>query len=337
MRVDDTLIRGKAELHDIVGDASKARERLGWSPRVDFEGLVQLLVDADVERLRSRLEPVETLADIWHAGLAAPAQSAGRCAAPPSGSGRAAGPTHSRLFLVYDVEGWVLEYEARQLERTARALGVAIGPDGWSKGVDRQSIFHLSQFTLLLHDFERRGEPARLRLLPRPPGDAGHARVRRVLRDAAPAARGDRSGAGDVERDGGARSSRPESRPRSCTGSRSESTPKRSARARARRRAAARRALGLPESAFVVGSFQKDGVGWGDGLEPKLIKGPDVLLEVAERCHERVPELDRSCSPGPRGATCARGSSGSGFRTATFSFPTSTPSRRRTRRSTSAS
>ena len=55
--MDDTLIRGKAELHDIVGDASKARERLGWSPRVDFEGLVQLLVDADVERLRSRLEP----------------------------------------------------------------------------------------------------------------------------------------------------------------------------------------------------------------------------------------------------------------------------------------
>ncbi|CAN5176626.1 GDP-mannose 4,6-dehydratase [soil metagenome] len=64
VRVDDTLIRGKAELHDIVGDASKARERLGWSPRIDFEGLVQLLVDADVERLRSRLEPVETLADI---------------------------------------------------------------------------------------------------------------------------------------------------------------------------------------------------------------------------------------------------------------------------------
>ena len=50
----------------------------------------------------------------------------------------------------------MLEYEARQLERTARALGVAIGPGGWSKGVDRQSIFHLSQFTLLLHDFERR-------------------------------------------------------------------------------------------------------------------------------------------------------------------------------------
>ena len=36
--------------------------------------------------------------------------------------------------------------------------------------------------------------------------------------------------------------------------------------------------LGIPQSAFVVGSFQKDGVGWEDGLEPKLIKRPDVFL-----------------------------------------------------------
>ena len=61
VRVDDSLRRGKAELHDLVGDASKARERLGWTPQVDFEGLVQLLVDADVARLRARLEP--SLAD----------------------------------------------------------------------------------------------------------------------------------------------------------------------------------------------------------------------------------------------------------------------------------
>jgi GDPmannose 4,6-dehydratase len=57
VRVDESLIRGKAELYDLVGDASKAREKLGWSPLVDFEGLVQLLVDADLERLRAQLEP----------------------------------------------------------------------------------------------------------------------------------------------------------------------------------------------------------------------------------------------------------------------------------------
>jgi GDPmannose 4,6-dehydratase len=57
VRVDETLLRGKAELHDLVGDASKARAELGWSPHLDFDGLVQLLVDADLERLRPQLEP----------------------------------------------------------------------------------------------------------------------------------------------------------------------------------------------------------------------------------------------------------------------------------------
>lgn len=53
----------------------------------------------------------------------------------------------------------------------------------------------------------------------------------------------------------------------------------------------ARRALGVPAEAFVVGSFQKDGVGWGEGLEPKAIKGPDVFLRVVEALRARVPEL----------------------------------------------
>ena len=52
VHIDQSLRRGAAELHDLVGDASKARERLGWAPTVDFEGLVRLLVDADLERLR---------------------------------------------------------------------------------------------------------------------------------------------------------------------------------------------------------------------------------------------------------------------------------------------
>jgi glycosyltransferase involved in cell wall biosynthesis len=47
----------------------------------------------------------------------------------------------------------------------------------------------------------------------------------------------------------------------------------------------------LPDSAVVVGSFQKDGVGWGEGLEPKLIKGPDVFLQAVELLKSRVPEL----------------------------------------------
>lgn len=53
VRVDPAFLRGKAELHDLVGDAAKARQRLGWVPEVGFEQLVQLLVAADLERLRA--------------------------------------------------------------------------------------------------------------------------------------------------------------------------------------------------------------------------------------------------------------------------------------------
>ena len=55
VEVDESLRRGKAELHNLVGDATKARERLGWEPSLDFPGLVRLLVDADLQRLRPTL------------------------------------------------------------------------------------------------------------------------------------------------------------------------------------------------------------------------------------------------------------------------------------------
>ena len=53
VRVDPALVRGKAELHDLVGDATQARRALDWAPEVDFEHLVEVLVDADLMRLRA--------------------------------------------------------------------------------------------------------------------------------------------------------------------------------------------------------------------------------------------------------------------------------------------
>jgi len=51
VRVDESLRRGRAELHNLVGDSTKARERLGWEPTTDFVSLVRMLVDADVAQL----------------------------------------------------------------------------------------------------------------------------------------------------------------------------------------------------------------------------------------------------------------------------------------------
>jgi GDPmannose 4,6-dehydratase len=51
VRIDPSLRRGAAELHDLVGDASRARRTLGWEPTVTFEELVGVLVDAELDRL----------------------------------------------------------------------------------------------------------------------------------------------------------------------------------------------------------------------------------------------------------------------------------------------
>jgi GDPmannose 4,6-dehydratase len=50
VRQDPALLR-PAEVDTLVGDASKARRELGWTPRVDFGGLVEMMVRADLARL----------------------------------------------------------------------------------------------------------------------------------------------------------------------------------------------------------------------------------------------------------------------------------------------
>jgi glycosyltransferase involved in cell wall biosynthesis len=52
-------------------------------------------------------------------------------------------------------------------------------------------------------------------------------------------------------------------------------------------REAKRRELGVPLDAFCIGSFHKDGQGWGEGEEPKGIKGPDVLVETLNQVHKK--------------------------------------------------
>ena len=54
-------------------------------------------------------------------------------------------------------------------------------------------------------------------------------------------------------------------------------------------RVAARERLGIAADRIAIGSFQKDGVGWGDGMTPKLIKGPDILVETAARLSRELP------------------------------------------------
>jgi len=52
IRVDPALVRAP-ERTPSVGDPAKARERLGWQPRLSFEGLVERMVQADLQDLRA--------------------------------------------------------------------------------------------------------------------------------------------------------------------------------------------------------------------------------------------------------------------------------------------
>ncbi|MFX0137106.1 MAG: glycosyltransferase family 4 protein [Candidatus Hodarchaeota archaeon] len=47
-----------------------------------------------------------------------------------------------------------------------------------------------------------------------------------------------------------------------------------------------REKFNLPKEKTIIGSFQKDGFGWGKGLEPKLEKGPDIFCEVVKKINE---------------------------------------------------
>ena len=137
-----------------------------------------------------------------------------------------------------------------------------------------QAAFYGSQFTLLAEPWRAAAAPARRRVLPRPSRDARacpsstrcyatlrahHEELERVqvshseLRGARPRDR-HRPGEGVPHPD--------RHRPR-------RSSRRMTPELRARRA----RALGLPEAAFVVGSFQKDGVGWGDGRRAEADQG----------------------------------------------------------------
>ena len=53
VRIDPAFLR-PAEVEHLLGDPSKAKTELGWTPSVDFKQLVEMMVDADLARLGAR-------------------------------------------------------------------------------------------------------------------------------------------------------------------------------------------------------------------------------------------------------------------------------------------
>ncbi|MEW6319670.1 MAG: GDP-mannose 4,6-dehydratase [Acidobacteriota bacterium] len=58
--IDPRFIR-PAEVDLLIGDATRARTELGWAPGVDFPGLVRMMVDADLARLKAQPTAVPSI------------------------------------------------------------------------------------------------------------------------------------------------------------------------------------------------------------------------------------------------------------------------------------
>jgi glycosyltransferase involved in cell wall biosynthesis len=199
-------------------------------------------------------------------------------------------PPYSHLFVLGDRGGWSVDEDADHVSAAARRLGCRLGPDGWAPVVAAQSVFHTSHFEALSARW--RDSPNRIGLayMHGRPGTAGmpefdaafealRARAERIARVQVTH--------GEMEELVTSAGVPPERLFRIPLGIDLENFPLVDEAARR----ASRAALGLPESAFLVGSFQKDGVGWGEGLEPKLIKGPDLLVRVLAEVQASIPDL----------------------------------------------
>jgi glycosyltransferase involved in cell wall biosynthesis len=199
-------------------------------------------------------------------------------------------PEASRLFVVGDTFGWSIDDDATRLTATAQRLGYDVGPASWARYAHRQSVFVHDHFGALRSRWLESSHRLGLSYFHGRPGtdgypefDAAFERLRRHAR------RVDRVQVTHAEMHELVASAGVDETKifRIPIGVDIERFPVADAHARAYARAE----LGLPATAFVVGSFQKDGVGRGAGLEPKMIKGPDALVGTIERLHKSVPEL----------------------------------------------
>src|SRR5262245_41546286 len=73
----------------------------------------------------------------------------GRALASRGGARVSAGwSPYSRLLVVGDQGGWVLDEERRELEEIARRIGIHVASPYWAPWVSRQAVFYCSQFIL---------------------------------------------------------------------------------------------------------------------------------------------------------------------------------------------
>lgn len=206
----------------------------------------------------------------------------------------------TRLFFVGERANWVIDEELRAVERLARGLGVRVASRRVLASSREQAVFYGSHFTFLQEPWTPPAHRLGTTYFHGRPGTPGMPefdvpfRVLRANHERLDRIQVSHTELEDVVLETGIQREKVHKIPIGIEPSFFSATT-------SELRDSARRSLGLPSSAFVVGSFQKDGIGWGDGFEPKLVKGPDVFCDSLELIRPQVPELHVLLSGPARG------------------------------------
>lgn len=206
---------------------------------------------------------------------------------------------NTRLFTVEDRDSWSIHWDMVELRAAAARRNVRTEHPFWIPFSRGQAVFYGSQFFLLADDWVQRPHRIATAYFHGKPGtgveefDQLYAQVKRHHE------RIDRIQVSHSEMEQVLLETgiAPEKLKRIPIGIHADlflpQTPE------SRRKA--REALGVSDDDVVVGSFQKDGQGWGEGMEPKPIKGPDVFVAVLRNLKDRVPNLKVLLSGPARG------------------------------------
>ena len=188
-------------------------------------------------------------------------------------------PVPSRLFVVGDRLGWSIDDDRARLVSTARRLGYKVGSNAWLRLRRGQAVFQHNHFNALQPRWLESSHRLGLAYFHGRPGTRGYPEFDRAYEALKHnAARIDRIQVTHAEMHelvttAGVPVERVFKIPIGIDLEHFPLGPERQG------------------STFVIGSFLKDGVGMEDGLEPKLLKGPDTFVTVVERLRDVIPEL----------------------------------------------
>jgi glycosyltransferase involved in cell wall biosynthesis len=198
-------------------------------------------------------------------------------------------PPYSRLILVKDKAGWVIDEEMRELDRIAARLRIRRADSRWLNTSRQQAVFYGSQFFLLSDEWLKSSHRIGMAYFHGEPGTGVkefdelyhrliryHEKISRIQVS--------HSEMRDCLLSTGILPEKVHLIPIGInTAYFSIQTSDSKSHARDH--------YDIPHAAVVIGSFQKDGVGWGEGKQPKLIKGPDVFIQTIKQLKKQIPEL----------------------------------------------